>query len=428
MIKRILACLLLLACWSAAAHGCAENDPYVHTASFAIPSAWGSRTAQLPLDDRWFMQDASVYHHGLARISLAMAVSAFRGSAGRADAPIRHFFDQLNFNGAQEADHQGLPCVQTWDYAAAGEDTIGTAMAWKYINCFESPVPVIAIAVCGGNYGDEWANNLNIGLRGNHEGFEIAAQKMIDRLRQFEQDNLLADANCLYWLAGFGRGGAICDVVASSLSASSTVVCYTFAAPFTTVGPAKTQHGGAFNIVAASDPMTMLPPQEWGFTRHGRTLYLPSSLDANHDYAPLLRQFNAVYSQFTGATDPAGDRDLAPMARAAAKEIASPFQNRANYQHAWQGILLKVFTGRHLGIGDMLRASSLLSDVTKAVQSVQRYALPPVPDGLSLGAFASRELSTLYAQHDPALYAAWMLALPEGNVLLTNSLTLTDAP
>ena len=422
MKRRVLLFLVLMALLPLP--GRAEAQGPVRTASFAIPSAWGSKTASLPLDDRWFLEDTTQYHHGLARISLAMAVSAFRGASGQEDKPIRAFLDQLGFSVASGQ----APSIRTWDYAAAGPDTIATAIARRDLACLEAPVPLIAVAVCGGNYGEEWANNLDFGLTGDHAGFARAGRKIVERLRQFEQENALTGQRCVYWLCGYGRGGAVCQAAARLLEQEGPVCCYTFASPLTQLLNDDVQPSGVFNIVSASDPLSQLPPPAWGFSRYGRTLYLPSSLDRNHDYASLLSGFSAVFRQFSGREETLGDRDLAPMAAAAAAEIAARLGSRANYQAEYQSALLSVFTGKSLGTRDMLRAFSFLSAVSSAARSQQRYALGALPKAFQLGAFASRELSALYAQHDPAVYACWLLSLPQGNVLLDSSLTLTEGP
>lgn len=421
-MKRVLAWLLMLLCLPMGVM--AEENGFVRTASFAIPSAWGAQWAQLPLDERWFMEDENQYHHGLARISLAMAVSAFRGSGGQEDAPIRHFFAQLGFEGAYDPDHAGLPAVQTWDYPSPGEETIATAIAWRYLTCFEAPAPLIAVAVCGGNYGDEWANNLDFGQAGDHAGFEKAAGLVIDRLRQFEADNHLSEEHCLYWFSGFGRGGGVCQAAAKKLGEGRY---YTFAAPNAVLRDGSAAAEGVFNIVSAADALCQLPPRDWGFARWGRTLYLPSFLDKNHDYAPLLAGYSAVFSQFSRRQDQAGDVSLAPMARAAAAAFARLGQSRGIFSREYAPLLFKTMTGKRLTAAESIRSLSLLNGLSSAARAAQASSsLPPFPG--SLGVFSSRELSALYAQHDPAAYACWILSLPEGNVLLTSSLTLTNTP
>lgn len=397
---------------------CAESGGFVRSASFAVPSAWGAQYAQLPLDERWFTEENTRYHHGLARISLAMAVSAFRGGGGAPDALIRSFFGQLDFSGAYDPDHARRP-VQTWDYASPGRETVGTAVAWRYLTCFETPVPLIAVAVCGGNYGEEWANNLDFGLSGDHAGFVRAADAVVARISAFEKENGLDSAPCRYWLTGYGRGGAICNSAAAALEneAPGRVFCYTFASPCTAVSHEKTENSGIFNIVSSGDLLSRLPPDAWGFTRYGRTLYLPSPQSSGSAYPALLRQFDAVYSQFTGRSA-ISDADLTPMADAALRQLTAEFGSRAHYDAAYRQLLYQFFTGQGLNVKSVLAAAPLLRAVGSAAKKAQAGPLPAAPAGMNgLGLFSSAELTALYLQHDPAVYASWMLALPEGSPL-----------
>lgn len=425
-MKRVLAWLLMLAlCLPPTAQ--AEEGGFVRSASFAIPSAWGSKTAELPLDERWFMEKNTQYHHGLARVSLGMAVSAFRGSAAAPDAPIRAFFSQLGFAGADDPDRADLPGVSVWDYEAMGEETVGTAVAWRYLTCFESPVPLVAVAVSGGYYGDEWANNLDFGLAGDHTGFARAGKKVVDRIARFEEENGLAGESCRYWLAGFGRGGAVCQAAAKLLEKDKTVFCYTFASPAAVLREGEAGESGAFNIVSLADPLCFLPFSAWGFSHWGHTLYLPSSLNAAQAYAPLLREYARVFGQFSGWEDTRGDADLAPMSLAALAAAREAFQDRAAFLSRYRPLLYSAFTGKAMSAGEILRGFSLVRAVSARARSARRGELPPFSQG-SLGVFSSGDLAALYAQHDPAVYAAWMLSLTEGNVLLTGGVTLTDAP
>ena len=418
MVKKLLIlftalCLLPLAALSQG------DTSLVRTASFAIPSIWGGQYASLPLDERWFASDPAFYHHGLARISLAMAVSAFRSKTGGPDSPIRSFFAQLGFDEDQGAGHSA---VSTWDFASPAQDTIGTAIAWRYVNCFEAPVPLIAVALSGGDYGDEWASNLDLGLSGDHAGFSRAADRVLQRIEEFERAQGLEHESCVYWLSGFGRGGAVCNLAAAELSKRACVFCYTFASPRATVSPDAKAAPGIFNVVSASDPLCRLPFAAWGFSRYGRDVYLPSSQSDRPDYDSLLSRYSQVFSQFSGQPDAVGDRDLAPMAAAAEQALLQAVSSRAVFERDEHAALFSLLTGR-IKIRSALHYLALLSRLSAAAHACRRSALPPVPAQASLGVLSSDELSALYAQHDPAAYASWMLCLTGGDEISGNSLS-----
>ena len=84
----------------------------------------------------------------------------------------------------------------------------------------------------------------------------------------------------------------------------------------------------------------------------------------------------------------------------------------------YQQLLYQFFTSQSLGMKNMLTAASLMRSVGSAAKKAQSGPLPKLPDGMSaLRLFSSAELAALYLQHDPAVYASWMLALPEGSPL-----------
>ena len=420
MFKKLLILFMAL-CLLPLAASAQEEAPFVRTASFAIPSLWGGQYASLPLDERWFASDPASYHHGLARISLAMAVSAFRSKANQPDAPIRSFFSQLGF--AESTGRAGLPALCTWDFSAASSDTVGTAIAWRYINCFEAPVPLIAVAVSGGDYGGEWHSNLNLGLSGDHHGFSRAADRVLERIAEFEIAQGLDGESCVYWLSGFGRGGAVCNLAAAKLSRLGAVFCYTFASPRTTVSSLGKSMPGIFNIVSAADPICRLPFAAWGFSRFGRDVYLPSSRGNHPDYAALLAQYSHVFYQFSGQTDAAGDMGLSIMADAAEQALLDAASSREAFQNNDRPALSSLLSGQTPLSKGGLRVLSLLNKLSAAVRPYRSYPLPPSPAGASLGILTSKELAVLYAQHDPAVYASWLLALPGGEEIEKSSLS-----
>lgn len=411
-MKRLL-CLLLL---SLLLPGARAEGGDIRAAAFTIPSIWGSRRAELTLDDRWFMADESAYHHGLARISLAMAVSAFRGDARAPDAPIRAFLEQLGFAGASDPERGALSGVRTWDFPSEGGDTAATAIAWRYLTCFESPVPLIAVAV-GGSGNEEWAGNLDFGPSGDHAGFARGADRLLARIAEFERENGLADEACVYWLAGFGRGGAVCGAAAARLGASRRVFCYTFASPLTTVDPDAGRCQYIFNLVSPADALSMMPPKQWGFRRFGRDVVFPSPALSGSRYPALLSAYQAVYGQFTLRGEPASAADLSPAASAAADQAEKEFRSRSQFSASCRELLVKAITGRRIGLVETMRGLGMMNRVAAAANNAARGSLPAMPDGLALGAFASPVLAALYLQHDPAVYAAWLLSITDPGVL-----------
>ena len=377
--------------------------------SFVIPSLWGGRAASAGWEEAWFSGASDAYCHGLAQTSLAMAVSAFRGSEKAPDEAIRRFLDQTGF------DH-----ILTANYAAAGHDTLPTALACRSIAVRGASRPLVAVAL-GNTTGAEWQNTLDVGISGPHQGFQAAARALVRRIRDYCAGRGLNKP--VFWLAGFGRGGAVCGLAAEMLLAegeasSDSLFVYTFAAPAAAESGKSAGLSCVFNLLLASDPLCQLPPESWGLTHPGQTLYLPTSR-AGYAYTTQLAQFSAVYRQFSGQTDTQGDRALLPMLRAGMDCLTGQYPTRRQFAENGQALLTGLLTGEKMSAGQSLRATRLYTLLSAAVRSARSGSLPPLPDALTGGLLASRDLMALYLQHDPAVYACWLLLLPDGKELLT---------
>lgn len=402
MQKRALICFMVLLLFPFA--GKSED------VSVQIPSLWGSRSAALTMDARWFEASPYQYHHGLARLSLAMAVSAFPGSGAQSDAAMRSFFSQLHFSHAVSG-------------SLAEQDTLNASIAWRTMGNF----PVIAVAA-GPASGEEWNSALDVGVMGDHYGFLQEGQRLVQRIRQLEER--LGLSECRYWLSGFGRGGGVCQAAARILEGEGNAVfCYTFAAPRVCLKEQASVQSGVFNIISPTDPLALLPPRAWGFSWYGHALFFPFPQGTGSDDPQLLWQFQQLYSQFAGQNAAVWNPSLPAMAQSAVRQMIEECKNRAYYQGNVRTLLYKLFLGKKLTLSESLRAASLIARISDAAQKARgNVPMPPVPPGLALGSFASPALSVLYSQHDPALYASWMLSITDGNVLLGNTLSLTNMP
>ncbi len=391
-MKRAAACLammLMLFTLSSAAE----------SVTFVIPSAYSSRAASLPMEEGWFTWDSQYYNHGLARLSLGMAVSAFPGTSGRKDAGIRAFLTSLGFGD-----------VETAGYAFPG--AVRTAAARRIVGS----ETVVAFVVGPGD--NSWEESLNLGVGAVHQGFSASAETAAARLRDYAARHSLRGAK--YWLAGFGGSGAVIGLAAERLIRDGFLLeqqlyAYTFASPRVSQNPVPCV--SLFSIVSPGDALALLPPAAWGYARPGRTLALPSA--RRPDAAALFQAYAAVLRQFSA--DGSGE-DFSGMADAALREAASRIGSRDDYRRLYQTPLTKLLSGRLLNAAETIRVTALISAVSKAVRTVSPGSL----SASGAGALLSAELHALYLQHDPAVYAAWLLSLPDGNVLFDQSSTLTE--
>lgn len=248
-------------------------------------------------DESVFQQDSGTYSHTLARMSLAMALAAFR-PASLADVQeenISRFFEQAGMQNLRFDQYN----------VGMDENTIGTAIGSKTVGSGSDAFQLVAVAVCGGRYGNEWLSNFKVGNPGDntklthHQGFFEAATKVVQRVNEYTE-NLTGPVKV--WISGYSRGAAVSNLSAALLIQNDLVepgnmFAYSFATPTNTLD-AEAQHDnyrGLYSIVGAYDPVPRVPLVQWGFTRYGRTLTLPS-VECDSEY-PQYYEKAAAWSE-----------------------------------------------------------------------------------------------------------------------------------
>lgn len=251
--------------------------------------------------DLFFDQPNSEYNHELARASLALSMTAFKKSH------VVSFMEELGYEN-----------IVPYRYGQTGdEDKVALVLAHKLVD----GEPVIAIAIRGGKYGDEWGSNGRVGYDGEsfgyHYGFHEAARDAVVQLKEYAVDNDLDLSKSIVWITGFSRGAAVANVMGEMLtdqaagyagaavdSDSGNLVtilpenlfCYTFASPSTVSESVVTETSvGIYNIVNPLDIVTRLPMNtsgisetangktikyKWDYTRYGTTLDLPTKSES----------------------------------------------------------------------------------------------------------------------------------------------------
>lgn len=293
-VKRIIAVVLLLLMTV----GNALAEPVRLRVGF--PSTVGSEalTREVMLEDTWFNAPSSTYNHQLAKLSICMAVASFRDVKApltQSDHYLADFFVQAGFE----------------DYRAYGyseptaADTISNAIAIRRMADEAGPFVLLAVPVCGQGYGDEWMSNFTIDAGENHTGFMTSAEMVYQRLKDYVRDNDLTGQRIKVWCAGFSRAAAVSNMLAQKLLEDpelepDNVFCYTFGTPNTTKDPVASPQ--IFNICGAFDPVPKIPFADWGFGKHGQTLYLPA-LETDEEYQHETGPAGKVYELLMGSSD-----------------------------------------------------------------------------------------------------------------------------
>ena len=216
--------------------------------------------------DEYFSDSASEKNEHLRSMSADLAYSAF-GSLS--DDRAEHAVDLLSKIGFAKEHTQ----ADDMDITPTAE-TIGTVISHKYID----GTPVIAVAVRGDMYGAEWASNLDIGSGGDHKGFSDSADKVIERIKAYQEKYSLEDAK--FWITGYSRGGAVSDLVGRYITehplefstADEDVYVYTFEAP--REAAEDTDYENIHNVINQNDIIPMVYPEQWGYYNAGTYEYL----------------------------------------------------------------------------------------------------------------------------------------------------------
>lgn len=409
MIKKLFV-LLLGVCFAFPAAVSGEAGA---SARFQVYDYPGACAVKITLRDEMFSQDAFTYQHGLCQASLSLAQAAFGDAEGRQSLIVPYLTDL------------GFHAVETCQYDVTAEDSIGTAMGWRYLDCFETPAPLVVIAVRGGYYGDEWLSNFNVGDGSVHAGFLSAARQTLSRVRDYLTATGLENEAVRFWLTGYSRGAAVANLTAALLveegiAFEGGTYAYTFATPRTVRGELKGLHPFIFNIVNPNDLVPMMPLAAWDYGWYGRTLYLP----ADRDDGALTAAYAEAFRALTGR-EPWADQDSNGLAEAMIQGFLTVIPSPDQYTDTYRTMLGKLVTGRPLDGAETMAAALLginvLNSVSKAEgieASLYTASGPDAPADAYLGLAAA-----VLHQHFPDCYTAWLMSLPDGGALTENALT-----
>ena len=296
----ILFCLQLFVPCAVYADGqeASEDETINLINTFYVSTTTEDCVMNVPFNPTWFNQDARIYNHDLAKLSLGLATAAFRPSASlrefrSADYNLERFLTQAGFADARSDDYNKDPSMYT----------VSTMMAHRRIGSGDDAYELIAVGICGQGYLDEWESNFSIGSGKHPEGFDSASQLVYDRVFGYISATHLS-GKLKIWISGFSRAAAISNITAAKLSDSDlfsqeTVFAYTFATPMTVREKEPKPYENIFNICGKMDPVTNVPFSDWGYSRYGLTLYTPT-LETDSDFALKRKKADIVYKEITG--------------------------------------------------------------------------------------------------------------------------------
>ncbi|MDY4962637.1 MAG: S-layer homology domain-containing protein, partial [Oscillospiraceae bacterium] len=151
----------------------------------------------------------------------------------------------------------------------------------------------------------EWGGNARLDAAGEHKGFALGRDQVLDYLRAYIADTGIS-GRVKIWIAGYSRGAAVSNMVGGALDngyslgegvslSPHDLYCYCYEPP---MGATKDQVQGRLydniqNIVNANDLVTYVAFDNWDFSRYGVDRVVPTKGDDNYlGYkAAMLKEF-----------------------------------------------------------------------------------------------------------------------------------------
>ena len=136
-------------------------------------------------------------------------------------------------------------------------------------------------AIIRGTKDEEWYSNFYIGEGVEHAGFSKAAEMVLKNIVDYVKRHGLKKNQTEVFVTGHSRGAAVGNLTAAKLideNEFKMISAYNFACPNTTM--VKTAENEKYksivNILNPQDFICYIPLPQWGFTRYGKTVELPT--------------------------------------------------------------------------------------------------------------------------------------------------------
>lgn len=389
----------------------AQDETLWLKTQYHSPGASGTRSWEFPYRDDLFTGESSEYNHTLAQASLGMALSAFRSrylAYNEQDVTVRAYLENAGFTASVSQDYDKVPTI----------DTISTLIAKKEMDGFT----VVAVAICGGGYTNEWTSNFTIGDEERHVGFNAASQKVQARIRSYLTQQRI-DGPVKLWISGYSRAAAVTNLTAADMTDSGLfqdVFAYAFATPRTTKKPGN--YPNIFNILGKFDPVTLVPVPEWGYKRNGVELYTPAQ-ETDSDYVTKKAAADEISQRLSGKAF-FNNTEMNATLHTILDYLLAILPTSAVYAEHMQDIMISVWKNRSLGnlssvIIKMMEDEELLNQKTK-------YEMERLLDYLSLVTYTTAAgqvtgrgsrwnsqtsmTDNLAHEHSPDVYVCWMFS------------------
>lgn len=300
ILAALLALVMLVSCSCVPAFAREITQPTTVAINYVVSK--NDKTVDFVYSDELFSQSGYNYRQDLATMSLAMGLSGGASQRARQSGDManmnrnfRHFADVCGFSkyGSNTA-MKTRPKV----------DTIGVNCASKQITDSKGKATLIAVAIRGFGYQNEWGDNFRVGASGDHQGFSNSRYKALEFLKKYIKDAGIK-GRIKIWASGYSRGGAVSNMLGGSLddgydlgkdvtlSRDDMYIYPAEPALGAVQGEVKDpKYNNIHNIVNPNDVVCYVGFPAWGFARYGQDHNTPTKADPNYQtYDSKMKEF-----------------------------------------------------------------------------------------------------------------------------------------
>ncbi len=198
----------------------------------------------------------------LAKQSAVLCDAAYSSQAVRVE------LEKLGFDAAS---------IVQKDYDADALHSAAVTFARRQMKEKDGRVSTVyALVVRGTMTMQEAVSNLILGNGDAAMGFQLAAERVLEHWHAYIAQYPPAENDGYkVWITGHSRGGAVANLLAGvyfpGVMDSRQIFAYTFGTP--RVQKNADPAANVYNFILDGDVMTRLPPEEWGYARHGKDIH-----------------------------------------------------------------------------------------------------------------------------------------------------------
>lgn len=155
------------------------------------------------------------------------------------------------------------------------------------------------LAIIRGTKDEEWYSNFYVGEGVEHAGFSKAADLVLQNISDYISRHGLSTSQTEVFVTGHSRGAAVANMATARLidqNQFKKISAYTFACPNTTMteNAHDEKYKSIVNIINPQDFICYIPLPQWGYSRYGQTVELPT-YGTVENFSELYEEMEKAY-------------------------------------------------------------------------------------------------------------------------------------